>query len=69
MQGFCGVAIFSLWDDGHNIVTEKKKGDGVTVDTFNGEGRGKKSIKQLDWRPNKEITFEVKGEYNDERIQ
>ena len=66
MQGFCGVAIFSLWDDGHNVVIEKKKGDGVTVDTFNGEGRGKKSIKQLDWRPNKEIIFEVKGEYNDE---
>ena len=56
--------IFSLWDDGNNIVTEKEKGDGVTADTFTGEGRGKKSIKQLYWRPKQEIMFEVKGEYN-----
>ena len=64
LQGFCGVVIFSLWDDGNNVVTEKEKGDAVTVYSFKGEGSGKKSIKQLDWRPDEEITFEVRGKYN-----
>ena len=37
----------------------------MAVYPFGGEGNGKKSIRQLDWRPNEEIIFEIKGTYND----
>ena len=40
-----------------------KGGEGVDISDFGGEGTGMKSMKQINWRPNQKIRFEVKGNY------
>ena len=63
LKGFCRVAIFSLWNDGTNSVSMIKEGEGVQVQGFGGEGTGLKSMKQLNWRPNQKIKFDVKATF------
>ena len=52
MEGFCGRAIFSMWDKGKYKVSVHDKGEkGVKVNQFGNEGNGLQSILKLDWNP------------------
>ena len=65
MQGFCGRAIFSMWDKGKYKVSIHNKGNNdVKVHRFGNEGSGLQSILRLIWKPNQLIKFEIEGEYD-----
>ena len=53
-----------MWNDGNKRATLKSRGDGVDIEDFGGEGTGIKSMKQVDWKPNQKVEFELKGSYN-----
>ena len=65
MEGFCGRAIFSMWDKGKYKVSIHNKGEkDVNVLRFGNEGSGLQSILRLNWKPNQLIEFEIEGEYD-----
>ena len=64
--GFCGVAIFSMWNYQTNSVSLKSQGNNVKVSTFGGEGTGLKSLKHINWKINQKIQFIIEGQYNEE---
>lgn len=57
------VAIFSMWNDrgGCGDVKEVEHGEGVIVSKFGGEGTGFKSMKDVNWKNNEDVTLIVKG--------
>ena len=59
--GFCGIAIYSMWNKGKQRPILVKKGEDVHIDDFGGEGTGLKSMKQINWTPNEMIEFTVTG--------
>ena len=65
MEGFCGRAIFSMWDKGKYKVSIHDKGEkGMKVNQFSNEGNGLQSILKLDWNPHQLIEFELEGKYD-----
>ena len=65
MEGFCGRAIFSMWDKGKYKVFLHNKGDkDVKVHRFGNEGSGLQSMLRLNWKPNQLIEFEIEGGYD-----
>ena len=58
------VAIFSMWNDrsGCGDVKEIEHGEGVIVSKFGGEGTGFKSMKDVNWQNDEDVTLIVKGE-------
>ena len=62
------VAIYSMWhstDERNSNVECVCSGDGVKVESFGGEGTGLKSMKDFWWEIGEEITFIVKGTYDE----
>ena len=55
------IAIFSLWNDGHNKVDLVAKSNAAKVEGFGGEGTGLKTTMDLDWREGEIVTFIVRG--------
>ena len=55
------VVIYSMWNDGNNLVTCDETGKGVTVTDFGGEGTGLKSMTEIDWTPGETIAFKIFG--------
>ena len=45
-----------------NISKEVEHGEGVIVSKFGGEGTGFKSMKDVNWKNNEDVTIIVKGE-------
>ena len=46
---------------------EVENGKGVIVSKFGGEGAGFKSMKDVEWKNNEDVTLIVKGEIGKER--
>jgi len=63
-EGFCGIFIFSLWDQGSNHASLVTAGEDVYIEDFGGEGTGIKSMKFVDWRPNEEVVTSVEGTWD-----
>ena len=62
--GFCGKAIFSMWNDGNSKVSANRVGANVELDLFDNEGTGMNSIKTLNWKVGDKITFRMKGKFH-----
>ena len=45
-----------------NLFKEVDHGEGVVVSKFGGEGTGFKSMKDVEWKNNEDVTLIVKGE-------
>ncbi len=56
------VAIFSVWNCGHNSVEAIEAGADVEVSEFGGEGTGIKSMKHVDWKTKETVTFRIEAE-------
>ena len=50
-----------------NKLKEVENGTGVIVSKFGGEGTGFKSMKDVEWKNNEDVTLIVKGEIDKER--
>ena len=50
-----------------NLFKEIDHGEGVIVSKFGGEGTGFKSMKDVEWKNNEDVTLIVKGEIDKER--
>uniref|UniRef100_A0A0K2UNN2 Uncharacterized protein n=1 Tax=Lepeophtheirus salmonis TaxID=72036 RepID=A0A0K2UNN2_LEPSM len=60
------IAIFTLWD-GEELLDpaiEVKRGEGVTISEFDGEGHGLKCTKKIDWKLKEKILVTVEGKFN-----
>ena len=58
------VAIFSMWcrvEPNEDCPKEVSNGRSVTVSRFGNEGTGLKSMRDLPWKENEDVTFRVKG--------
>ena len=53
------IAIFSMWNEGTKSVNLIEAGSGVQVSKFGNEGTGLKSIKDIGWVKDQQVTFKV----------